>query len=326
MLDFKTAQTILDRHRLGKLTSLKKHDTGITGSVFEMNENYILKMQMDAEDNLRLERNEWACRILGRHGIKAPEVVAVNMTKDALPSKYIIMSKIEGDNLSDVWKKLPEDMQRKVFFDYGRLMAQFHDIRMDRFGDPVDTARQSDDWHDCIKAIYINFYCYIGKHNILPKGILQRVNDFFKENDGLLHIKTKPVLIHNDFQAKNIKYLDGELNGIFDFDECLGAHNEMDFKKVCMPFKSEKVWLSEIMKGYRSAGTISNGFKERIKLYELNFCLKVMVFVHSNNLAINSMRDKYIGVIDNILTKEWDFFEPSDQSNPSDHIIRLKKT
>src|SRR3989344_8998995 len=78
MIDSKTAQKILYKHDLGKLTSFKKHETGITGSVFELNGKYILKVQIDATDNFRPERNAFICRILNKHGIKAPHLIAVD--------------------------------------------------------------------------------------------------------------------------------------------------------------------------------------------------------------------------------------------------------
>lgn len=313
MLTLNTAQKIFDVYYQGKIISFEKQASGITGGVFEINNKLILKLHVDKTDPLRADRNAFTCKILEKNNIKAPLLIAIDKSKKIAWEDYVLTTKLKGENLRNVWKNLDVERQRQIFFEYGRLMARLHQIKMEKFGDPADKNHQFSRWYDCFMARFSKNYDYINKNKIIPKNILKKIKDFFTENDELLHIKTSPVFVHNDFQAKNIKYLDGNLNGIFDFDECLGAHNEFEFIKTCLPFKKEKIWLDEILRGYKTVGLLSKDFPQRIKLYELNFCLKILVFSHANNLIFRPVKNKFLWAIDKILKEDWRFFEEFEE-------------
>ncbi len=309
MLDIKTAQKVFDKYNLGKVNSIENQATGVTGTVFDVNNKFIVKIQNDLTDEFRSERNALVCDILKEHTIKAPLLIALDVSKEIIKEKYILTTKLKGEALKYIWKNFSKADQKKIFFDYGKLMAQFHQIKMEKFGDPVDSNNQHDKWYDCIISRYKNNYEYVKKNRILSENILYMINDFFVNNNELLQVNTNPVLVHNDFQTKNIMYYNENLNGIFDFDECIGGHYEMDFLKTCLPFKAEKVWLDEIFKGYKTLGSISQDFPKRIKLYKLNFSLKVLKFTHVNNLKANFYQKKFIWAIDKILTEDWKFLD-----------------
>ena len=309
MLDVKIAQKILDKYSLGKLNSFYRHERGITGTVFDVNDKFIIKIQSDASDQVRSERNAFICTLLTKHEIPAPELVALDVSKEIMPEKYVIMTKLKGENLKEFWQDWPKEAQKEIFFEYGRLMARFHQIKMAHFGDPVDPNHQFDNWRDCVLTRYQRYANYLQKNKVVPMETLGVIDKFFSANDDLLKINVEPVLTHNDFQSKNLKFLNGELIGIFDFDECLMAHNELDFTKTCLPFKKEKVWLDEIIRGYLSLGSISEEFPLRIKLYTLKFCLKVLMFLHINGLSTPLLKNKFLWAIDKILTEDWKFFD-----------------
>jgi len=309
MISSETAQKILDRHNLGRLTSFEKQESGITGSVFSINNKIILKAQFDSMDPARSERNAIACSILQKYNIPSPRLIALDVSKELAPVNYVLISRLEGSNVRDIWKSLPEDEQKRLFFEYGKLMAKLHEIPMEKFGDPADKNRQFDEWYGCIAARFNANLKFAEENRLAPPEKLSAIRQFFSENSELLHVKAKPVFVHNDFQAKNIRYHSGKICGIFDFDEVLGAHNEMEFIKTCLPFKREKVWLKEILKGYRSIGTLSDKFEQRLKLYQLNFCLKMLIFAHSNGLKNDYLTNKFYWAINKVIKEDIDYFD-----------------
>ena len=309
MIDNSIVQKILNKYTLDDFVYIKKQDGGITGTVFDINDKYILKIQNDNTDEFRSERNAFVCKILEENDIKAPLLIALDTSKEIIPEKYILASKLEGENLRDIWQGLPKDEQKKIFFEFGKLMARFHQIELEKFGDPADKSHQFDNWYDCIITRYRQHFDYVSKNNIISAELLEKMDKFFNKNDELLHVDTKPVLIHNDFQAKNIKYFKNKFNGIFDFDECLMAHNEMDFLKSCLSFKREKIWLDEILRGYKTIGELSDEFPQRIKLYMLNFCLKMLTFQHANKMITEKVKTKFSWAIDKIIKEDWKYFK-----------------
>lgn len=309
MINNKIVQKILNKYNLDDFIYVKKQGGGITGSVFDINGKYILKIQNDKTDNFRSERNAFVYKILEKNNIKAPKLISLDTSKKIIPEKYVLATKLGGENLRDIWQSLSKDEQKKIFFKFGELMAKFHQIELKKFGDPVDKSHQFDDWYNCIRNRFEEHFSYTNKNNIISPKLLERIDKFFNKNDEFLHVNTKPVLIHNDFQAKNIKYFKGELNGIFDFDECLAAHNEMDFLKSCLPFKREKIWLDEILRGYNTMGELSDEFFQRIKLYMINFCLKILKFQQANEIITDQVKTKFSWAVEKIMEENWKYFK-----------------
>ncbi|MDP2683788.1 MAG: aminoglycoside phosphotransferase family protein [bacterium] len=301
-LDQKTAQKILDKNSHGKVISISRETLGITGSVYNINNKYIIKIAgSSGQDKFRVERNATMCEILQKHGINCPEVIALDISKEVIEHKYLIMTKLEGDNLVDVWEKLPVDIQQLIAREYGQIMARIHQIKMKKFGDVLNNEQQFDSWHDFITGRFKMHLNYLATNAIVSSKTLAMVHDLLKDNDELLHVKDGPVLVHADFQSKNIKYHQGKINGIFDFDECLGGHNEFDFTKIFLPYTIDYAFKEMIVESYKEIGSLSSSFPKRVKLYSLGFLLNVLWFSHSNNLITIALKTKYIGAINELL-------------------------
>lgn len=303
------AQKIFDKHGLGRVDSVNKEAKGITGGVFDVNNRFILKIHREPTDPFITARNAAVCQIFKEHQIKAPELIALDVSKEIIPDNYLIMTKLPGENLKEQWLDFTDDGKKKIFFDYGVMMAEIHLIKMPYFGDLTNPAQQFNNWSDCFSFRFQKNFDYLKDRRLLNEKTLEQVNDFFLKNKYLTEINFNPVLVHNDFQTKNLKYVDGQISGIFDFDECLAGHNEMEFIKTCLPFKKEKVWLDQIISGYKSIGGLSEDFPQRIKLYTLKFCLKVLTFNHAVNLLSPHLEDKFNWAIEKILHEDWRYFD-----------------
>lgn len=303
-LDQKTAQEILNRYSLGKVLSLKKQTRGITGSVFNINDKFILKIEGSCkQDEFRIERNAAISAIFEKNEIPCSKVVALDTSKEVIGRKYVIMTRLEGDTLVDVWNKLPTEDQRATALEYGEIMARIHQIKMKKFGDVINNDQQYDSWHDFITGRYGRSLSYLDSNFILSAKTLARVHNLLKDNDGLFHINSRPVLVHADFKAKNIKYHQGKINGIFDFDECLGGHNEFEFTKVFLPYTVDRFYKDMIIEGYKKIGSLSRDFPQRVRLYSLGFLLNVLWFSHSNELITPTLKAKYLNGVNELLSK-----------------------
>lgn len=291
----KIAQGILAKYKLGQLFNISKEALGVTGGAFCLNDTYIVKFEgRYLPDDRRIERNAAMCEILARHRIPAPKLVALDTSKTIVSLKYVIMTKLEGDELSSVWKKLPPREQQAVAIEYGTLMASLHQIPMKKCGDILDNDQQSDSWYAYITARHKKHLDYLENNSIIPAEALARARQVLAENDALFNVTIKPVLLHVDFQAKNIKYNRGKIIGIFDFDECLGGHHEFEFTKVFIPYKIDSAYKDAIVKGYETIGTLSSSFDRRVRLYSLGFILTFFWFAHVNKILTPALKDKYL--------------------------------
>jgi len=300
--DQQALQEILSKHKLGRVLSIEKERIGITGNVFNINSKFILKIEgKGGQDKHRVERSVVMCKILEKNKIIAPRIIALDISKKIIKQKYVIMTRLEGDNLADVWKELPKNEQDSIVTEYVEILVRMHQIKLDKFGDIVNNHQQHSSWYNYLTGRYNKYFNYLEKYSILSAKILNQVQGLFKENDALFHIKTDPVLVHADFRAKNIKYYNGKINGIFDFDECLGGHNEFEFTKVFLPYTVDNSFKDSIISSYKANGSLSASFFQRVRLYSLGFLLNVLWFSHSNKLITPELKLKYSNGINKLL-------------------------
>ena len=303
-IDINSAQKIFDKHNLGKIQKIQQEALGRTDDVLKINDKFILKIDSGGKiHKFRMERNAMMCRILKKNGILAPGIVALDTSQRIIKQKYIIMTLLEGENLIDLWKKLPVDEQRSVAIEYGMMMARIHQIKMPNFGDIIDKELQYQSWYDYIIGRHNKYFQYLEEKSLLPFRILDQVKKLFQEKDKLFRIKTIPVLLHTDFCSKNIKYYNGRLNGIFDFDESSSGHNEFDFTKIFLPYKLDGLYIKWILKGYQQVGNISDDFFQRVRLYSIGFLLNVLWFSHASNVITPALTAKYVSGLE-VLLKE----------------------
>lgn len=307
-LDKEITQRILDKFDLGTVQSVVKETSGITGDVFRINNQYILKTEGGGKAyDYRIERNVVMCDILEKNEIAATRVIAADVSRTIIKQKYILLTHLKGDNLNNVWDTLPQHEQRSIAIDYGTIMARIHQIEMKKFGDIVDNRSQHNSWYDFIIGKYKRHIEYVERNGIMAATMLNQVKEVFNEHDKLFRVRTRPVLLHVDFSSKNIKYYQGKLNGIFDFDESLGGHNEFDFTKVFLPYKIDRLFSNFILEGYKRSATISDDFYQRVRLYSLSFLINVLWFSHENGLITPALNKKYTGGIEELIKEVHSF-------------------
>lgn len=111
--------------------------------------------------------------------------------------KYIILEKIEGDILSDIFKQ--DKNNKKIYLkEYGKTLAQIHNMENRGF----DNAFQRP-----INEIPKNYKNYDGFSNKMIK--------YLEENDIEKNNKT---FIHGDFHYANVLFKDKKVNGIIDLE------------------------------------------------------------------------------------------------------------
>jgi aminoglycoside phosphotransferase (APT) family kinase protein len=301
MITDTTIQNIMDKFELGKCNSWEKFRKGIGGVTFNINDAFVMKINQDTLDPFRAERNAEVIQLLAKHHLPVSQFIGLDISLDIIPDKYILCRKLVGDDLGKSWKTFPPEEQRNVFLSFGKILAEFHKIKLDRYGFIADD-KTFPTWAAFIDHKYRGYYSYIERHNIVPSEILQEFEQFYQRNKHLLNIDVEPVFVHNDFQAKNVKYVNGKITGVFDFDECLSGHNEHDFIKLYLPFKKEREYLDVILEGYRgNGGEVSKEFRQRLTLYCMIFCLKVLSYIHANNIDDEPRSEKFRQAIKDLL-------------------------
>jgi hygromycin-B 7''-O-kinase len=154
----------------------------------------------------KLLKEVYVYRLLARHGIRhIPRILhAAPHGVPALPLAYIVMSRLDGQPLSEVVDALSGADLAGVYQRMGRLLAAVHRITMDQWGyvttrvvdaKPGNTAYMTDQF-----ARRLRVFGQLGGDPALARAIDRQV----ARRADLFASCPRPVLCHNDFHDGNV--------------------------------------------------------------------------------------------------------------------------
>ncbi len=87
---------------------------------------------------------------------------------------------------------------------------------------------------------------------------------------------SNPVLVHGDISSENIRVLNGHLNGVIDYGDCLCGDGLYDIGRFLLFVKAEWKYVDAIARGYKSSKSDKSwtkSEKECIRFYACYFAL-----------------------------------------------------
>src|SRR3990167_3762163 len=94
-LDTIIFSSILKKHNLGELISVKEIATGLINPVYLLNNNLILRIDLEKYENPdKFKREAILYKILPKFKIPTPDLIAFDDTKDLLDTPYMLISYI----------------------------------------------------------------------------------------------------------------------------------------------------------------------------------------------------------------------------------------
>ena len=97
-----------------------------------------------------------------------------------------------------------------------------------------------------------------------------------------------PVLVHGDMSSENIRVLNGHLNGVIDYADCLCGDGLYDIGRFLLFVKGEWKYIDAIAPGYKSSNSEKSWTKSEkqcIRFYACYFAL----WMKSDNEIINKL-------------------------------------
>ena len=157
---------------------------------------------------------------LRAQGIKVPEILAQDYSKNVISLSYQIQSKIEGQDLGEVIDTL-SDKQLKVLAK--EVVSIFNKVRMIRSCSKFGVIwgggdnELSDTWVERMQ-IWIEESVQRGiKTGVMDYEMKDVADKLFKRYESYFsHIK--PITYYGDISSKNIMIKDGAFNGLVDLD------------------------------------------------------------------------------------------------------------
>ncbi|MBD3341371.1 MAG: phosphotransferase [Candidatus Lokiarchaeota archaeon] len=220
--------------------------------------------------------------------IPVANLVYYDESKTIIPYAYSVQNYLEGNPLNSIFEDFNEEPRKKsspkfviLFENLGESLGRLHEIKFDGFYEDItDIGSESKtEWNEIFKS-RIDQELKLAKKNEVE--MISEIENFFTNNESILENK-EPVLIHKDYQAKNLiiqeKPSSYKVSGIIDFDEWQVGVRALDFVKMRYWLKyhlNQTNLIDALYNGYQKVyqKKIDHNFTKNIKFYTVYWCLK----------------------------------------------------
>lgn len=220
-----------------------------------------------------------AAKLLAEYEIPTYRTYAIHDCENENDCAFQVIERIDGINIENFLKEHPEKEQ-KLVFEMGKTMANIHKIKIGGFG-PFNNELAK---KGILKGIHNSLYESVlagldfdletlVKHNVLTAEKAKQHKELFVASKELLSCK-QGVLVHNDFADWNLLTDGKTVNGVLDFDECVGSDPVTDIACWSLFFKPER--LKVFLEGYFSIAEKPKNFEQKFQLLKLRYSLSKM--------------------------------------------------
>ncbi|MFX0017358.1 MAG: dihydrodipicolinate synthase family protein [Promethearchaeota archaeon] len=219
--------------------------------------------------------------------IPVGNLIYYDETKQLIPYLFSIQEYIHGKSLKNLYDKYKGEIFSfnkskflNLFAEIGEILGKLHNIKFNSFQpDIYNLGKETkSNWLEIINSEFENQIQEAKKYKFNQE---EELRDFLKEHLYLLENETEPVLIHNDFQWKNIIIKDDptkfQIRGIIDFDKWRIGVRAQDFVRMeNTTFRTinQKDIKLKFYEGYQKYCNIDENFYKKIDIYSLLSCMK----------------------------------------------------
>lgn len=216
------------------------------------------------------DRTAMLHRLVATHtAIPVPEILAVNISYQTWPWRFLIKTYIPGQEWAIVRHQMDREDLSRAYRQIGNAVAQLHKIQFSGFGELANDGRVLSDGQfldALVKRAQLSirgaqlrdlFFSVVNRHTPLFSDIHQA------------------CLCHEDLHQHNIlfQYRQGKwhLATILDFDKAWAGDHEIDLARMefWRGMTNDEFWLA-----YKSVHIIDPEYEDRRPIYQLLWCLE----------------------------------------------------
>ncbi|WP_196138951.1 phosphotransferase family protein [Aliikangiella sp. G2MR2-5] len=217
---------ICRKYDLSDSNASRIHEGG--NLLYQIDDNLILKI---VPPNWRYQgESEIVANDLlkGKLSVTIPELIHYGELDNWL---YLIMRRLDGISLAQVWAKLGIANKRSIIEHLGQLMKEIHQLAVDKNGMHGNAKQIAPNWKDYYQQLKNDCVPRHQRKNVAP-DLVEQIDSYFKasktDDDSILDDlaeEAPPIFIHMDLHPWNlmVKEIDGEykVTGILDFGDAV---------------------------------------------------------------------------------------------------------
>lgn len=196
-----------------RIEEIKLQCDCFTNTIYSLGEKYILKICTSKNNEENFVRATNFCAKY-ENILKTPHIVYSDLSKNDIEFYYVLMEKVKGENLSNVWTELEQKKREDVIFKLTNKIKDIHMIDDDIFSNVlVETNAWAQKFYEDIcnrlKALYDN--------KIVSQQFETDIFKFIENNICYLE-ESNYAICHADLHFDNIMLDENQEIVILDFD------------------------------------------------------------------------------------------------------------
>ncbi len=265
---------------------------GYSHEVFEVkvkNKEVIVRFSNGNKGNHSLEKQIIVNKMLHEKGLPVPEVILYEKKGNRSKNEFVIMSKLQGHDVSELWSKMDEEEKCKVAELVGELLGKIHKIKLKEFGGITPEGIDNKHGRFKMKKVGIEYPIHyhvadylarafndvglLAAHDFIKPDFIVKIIKYITERKHLASTDEKPTLVHGDFEPRNIMIRkennNWKISGLFDFEFSESRIREYDFLKLRRYgyFDDPKIKRA-LLKGYSKYQKIGKDFDKKVEFFQ----------------------------------------------------------
>ena len=199
------------RHNYGGLKSLKKLDEGFLNHLYEINDEFILKICGDLDFEVEFLNG---LKLINhfRNRLPVPVIIEQDFTKELLPSSFYFYHKIQGKSLSSIWHVL-DNMSREDFIK--QIISCLKIINESDLSQIL--TKQKQDWAFLRKNQMYKIIAKIEKEDFLEEVLFLKIKSYYDDNWEILK-DSLLVPVFWDVHLGNFLVSASKITGVLDLE------------------------------------------------------------------------------------------------------------
>jgi aminoglycoside phosphotransferase (APT) family kinase protein len=222
--------------------------------------------------------------LLRTHGLSAPTVIDVDVSRRTFATDYQVMTKVEGKNLKAFEDAETQYMSPVLLRSVGKYLARVHSINGDGFG-PISVALLSGSsahlqglhasWADYIMTRFDEHVAVCQKIHAITSAQAAQILEIFG-NYHHLFCDAPQSLLHGDVGNQNFLSDDGErITALVDWEDAMVGDPVFDIALWGTFFRD--AMLATFLEGYTTVRSLPADFERRYWIYYLRSALSKTV-------------------------------------------------
>jgi len=265
-------RSILEKYRLGSISSFQEIKTGLINPVFIINNQFILKVNTKhtIENKQKFEKEAFLLTLFSKSDIPSPKLIGFGISGEIIKEDYLLMTYVEGETLTTAFENSDQETKDNLALQLGKVAREIHTIDIKEILLRPALFGLKENWVKTTNLDFATYFKLIKERKLLPDNIIGSIEEITHKFSELGDLSDKLCLIHGDFSPNNFQVKNGLIVGVFDFEMATLGDPLYDLQKYSISFQlGDEFDKNAFLEGY-GFKVISEAEKIRLKRYSLS--------------------------------------------------------